>query len=88
MAHRGKLDARLLRLERVQLAGCPDCRERRGLIWIHTSREVPDGMVVHSEGTPLPCARCGLVPEQVLEIVEVVVESREDLARLGGESET
>jgi hypothetical protein len=85
MAHRGKLGARLLRIERLLPAGCPDCRHRRDLIWIHTACEEPDGTVVDSEGAPLSCGRCGSVPEQILEIVEVVVESREDLARLYAE---
>jgi hypothetical protein len=32
-----------------------------------------------------PCERCGEVPEQVVEIVETMVETREDLARLATE---
>jgi hypothetical protein len=30
---------------------------------------------------PLPCGRCHEVPEQLLEIIEVVIENREELAR-------
>jgi hypothetical protein len=48
-----------------------------------SGRQQPDGSVVEKGEGPVTCARCGEVPEQVVRIIEVVVESREDLARLG-----
>jgi hypothetical protein len=78
-----RLDARLRRLEcMTSVLGCPACEDRRGRLWIRTSRQQPDGTVIHGGDAPVPCVHCGLVPEQILEIIEVVVESREDLARL------
>jgi hypothetical protein len=40
-------------------------------------------LVAETGEWPVACARCGEVPEQVVRIIEVVVETREDLARLG-----
>jgi hypothetical protein len=40
------------------------------------------GLVVDEGDGPAPGARCGDVPERVLQIVEVVVESPEDVVRL------
>jgi hypothetical protein len=37
--------------------------------------------VVPADGAPLPCERCGEIPEEVFEIVEVVVSSPEELER-------
>ena len=42
-------------------------RVRRGTLW--------EGTVAYAAGVPQPCERCGGVPESVIEIVEVVVES-------------
>ncbi len=78
------LRGRLRRLERsVGAAGCPACRDRRGRFLQRTGREQADGSVVFEEPAPAPCRRCGQVPEHVVEIVEVVVESPADVARVG-----
>ncbi len=74
--------ARLTRLERsVGDAACPACRDRRGRVVKRTGRELADGTVRLEEPGPAPCPRCGEVPEEVVTIIEVVVETREDLAR-------
>ena len=80
-----RLNARMRRLEHTLPAGCPACRHRRGLMVVRTSRQQPDGTIVRGECNPPPCPRCGQVPEQILEIVEVVVETREDLERLAAQ---
>jgi len=61
------------------------CRDRRGCIVLVTGRRQPDDTVAYPEGEPAPCEQCGVVPEQVIAIVETVVETREDLARLAAE---
>jgi hypothetical protein len=72
-----KLRTRLQRLERHAVdAGCPACRERRGLIVFLTAERLPDGTVVTTEDEPQLCARCGQVPEQVIEVIESVVDGR------------
>jgi hypothetical protein len=48
-----------------------------------TARGSADGSLAPDQGGPAPCARCGGVPERIIQIVEVVVEGREDVARLG-----
>jgi hypothetical protein len=79
-----RLHNRLRRLEQQAPEGaCPACRHRRGLVALVTARELPDGSTVPERGGPEPCARCGGVPERIIQIVEVVVESREDVARFG-----
>ena len=72
-----RLRARLERLERSKDIdrGCPACRARRGLIAIVDVTPLPDGTVAYPADVPEPCERCGVVPESVVEIVEVVVES-------------
>jgi hypothetical protein len=79
-----RLRGRLKRLERglAADAGCTACRDRRGLVVLVGARQLADGSVVEEEDGPAACARCGEVPEQVLQIVEVVVEGWEDVARL------
>jgi hypothetical protein len=73
------LRARLQRLERRKIEiGCPACRDRRGRIALVTARRLPDGTVVAEEGEPQPCARCGQVPEQIIEVVKSVVGERTD----------
>ena len=68
-----KLHARLRRLERTTVdADCPACRERRGWTVLLTARRLPDGTVAPVEGEPQPCVRCGQVPEQIIEVVEVI----------------
>ena len=69
---------RLQRLERNKGIdrGCPACRARRGLIAMVDATPLQDGAVAYSADLPEPCERCGAVPESVVEVVEVVVESR------------
>jgi hypothetical protein len=60
-----RLDGRLRRLEGMtSVLGCPDCHQRRGRIWIRTSREQPDGTVIYREGDPLPCPAAGWCPNR------------------------
>ena len=67
------LRARLQRLERTTVvAGCPACRERRGRTVLLTARRLPDGTVPLVDGEPRPCVRCGQIPEQIIEVVEVI----------------
>jgi hypothetical protein len=71
-----RLRARLQKLEHNKAIdrGCPACRARRGLIAIVDVTPLPDGTAAYAADAPLPCERCGVVPESVIEIVEVVVE--------------
>jgi hypothetical protein len=81
-----RLSGRLHRLERrVGDTGCPACRDRRGRVVLVTSRSLPDGKTEPQGDWPPPCERCGEVPEQVVEIVETVVGTREDLIHLAAE---
>lgn len=69
------LRSRLLRLERNMVdAGCPGCRDRRGRIVLLTARRQPDGKVVVQEQEPQPCVHCGQVPEQIIEVIEIIVD--------------
>jgi hypothetical protein len=70
-----RLRARLLKLERDGALGrgCPACRQRRSLVALAVRH--PDGTTTWPAGAPQPCARCGRVPESLIEIVAVVVES-------------
>jgi hypothetical protein len=68
-----KLRHRLHRLEQRLPAGCPACRHRRGLVALVAVRQVPDEPTRTGEDAPRPCAACGDVPEQIIEIVEQVV---------------
>ena len=73
------LRGRLQRLERTKIeAGCPACRDRRGRIVLVTARRLPDGTVVAVEEKPQPCAQCGQIPEQIIEVIESVVDERTD----------
>ena len=71
------LRARLHKLEHNKAIdrGCPACRARRGLITLVDVTTLPDGTVAYAADAPQPCERCGVVPESVIKIVEVVVES-------------
>ena len=80
-----RLQARLQRLERRIIAErgtCPACRERHGHTVFIRSRRQPDGTVVSFNPEPEPCARCGEIPELVIQIIEVVVANREEALRL------
>jgi hypothetical protein len=39
-----------------------------------SAEEQPDGTIVLLDPRPVPCTRCGAVPDQVIELVEQVVE--------------
>jgi hypothetical protein len=81
-----KLHTRLQRLEqRLREPGCPACRDRRGRIVLVTSRSLPDGRTELQGDWPAPCERCSEAPEQIIEILEAMVETREDVARLAAE---
>ena len=65
-----RLHRRLERLEaRVAEAGCPACRDRRG-----------KAVFLEKEGDEWParCARCGKLPELVIEIRPVTAEDYPD----------
>jgi hypothetical protein len=72
------LHNRLRRLEQAVGTGCPACRDRRGVVVVRRRRQ---GMSLPWD-EPAPCPRCGEVPEQILEIEEVVVTTREEAQRL------
>jgi hypothetical protein len=72
-----RLRARLQKLEHNKAIdrGCPACRARRGLTAMVDVTPMPEGMVADAADAPRPCEWCGVVPESVIEIVEIVVES-------------
>jgi hypothetical protein len=71
-----RLRTRLQRLERnLVAAGCPACRDRRGLIVLRIVERFPDGSVAAEAEEPRPCVRCGQIPEQVMEVIETVVQT-------------
>jgi hypothetical protein len=56
---------------------CPACRERHGRTVLVTTRTGPDGQRSPILGNwPDACTACGQVPENVIEVVEVIVPSR------------
>jgi hypothetical protein len=72
-----RLRARLQKLEQSKVIdrGCPACRQRRGRITLVDVTRLPDGTETYPEDAPQPCARCAVVPEFIVEVVEAVVES-------------
>jgi len=74
------------RLRRLELAaggrdlGCPACRDRRGRIVLVTSQRLPDGTRAREGDWPAPCAACGVVPEQTLEIVKPIMGAHGEAA--------
>jgi hypothetical protein len=58
--------------------GYPGCRDRTGRVALVGSRRLPDGTTTPEGDRPAPCERCGEIPEQIIEVVEVVVETWED----------
>ena len=69
------LRTRLQRLERNSIdADCPACRDRRGQMFVRVAERLPDGTVADGDDLPQPCARCGQIPERVIQVVETVVE--------------
>ena len=74
-----RLHTRLQRLERsVGAAGCPDCQERRGRVALVQAETLPDGIVVSLAAEPFSCARCGQIPETIIQILETVVDCPAD----------
>jgi hypothetical protein len=72
-----RLRTRLQPLERNRIdSGCPACRGRRGRIVLLRAEQLPDGTGAVVDGPPTPCARCGQIPEQIIEVVETVVGER------------
>lgn len=59
---------------------CPACRDRRGRIVMTTSQRMPDGTTAPQGDWPAPCAACGAVPEQLVEIVMPVVDAHGEAA--------
>jgi hypothetical protein len=72
-----RIRGRLARLERTVGTGCPDCRHRRGHVFLHISRQAPDGTLHSATAAPRPCSRCGQIPEEVIEVVEAIIATRE-----------
>jgi hypothetical protein len=70
--------AQLQKLEQNKAIGraCPVCCERLGLTPMVDVTPLPDGMLAYGIDVPKPCKRCGVVPESIIEIVEVVVEGQ------------
>jgi hypothetical protein len=68
------LHNRLRRLEQAVGTGCPACRDRRGLVVVRRRRQGTSLAWLE----PSPCVRCGEVPEQVLQLEEIVVTSRQE----------
>jgi hypothetical protein len=81
-----RIAARVARLERHPGAGCPACRDRRGDLVLHVRRQKTDGTVHPVTGAPQPCGRCGQVPEEVIDVVEVIINTREERERLPPEA--
>jgi hypothetical protein len=68
------LRTQLQRLERNSIdADCPACRDRRGQILVQVAERLPDGTMAVDSEEPQPCARCGQIPERVIQVVETVV---------------
>jgi hypothetical protein len=75
-----RIAARLARLERHPGAGCPVCRDRRVYTVLHVIREEADGTTHSVTEAPQPCGHCGEMREGLVEIIEVIVSTRRDLA--------
>jgi hypothetical protein len=76
------LRARLGRLEQRLLGGkggCRACRDRRGRIVVITEDASVDGTMAPRDPEPETCSRCGEIPERIVQLVEVVVKSREEI---------
>ena len=72
-----RLRARLGRLGRPvgRPSACAAGAGRTGLLVLTTARRLPDGTIVPQGDQPAPCAACGKVPEQIIEVIETVVDS-------------
>jgi hypothetical protein len=74
------LKRRLAKLEAaiaVTVGGCMACRDRRGDTVLVSGDLSPEGSFVPSSGAemPAPCPECGEVPEEIIQITEVLVEA-------------
>jgi hypothetical protein len=58
---------------------CPSCRDRSGRMLLVTERRPADGkrLPQESQKAPEPCSQCGQVPEGIIRVAEVLVETRE-----------
>lgn len=78
-----RLHHRLRRPERVVgTPACPACPGRRDGHVLLISRQLLDGTVLREASYPTACDVCGALPENVIEVVEVVIEQHDDLAHL------
>jgi hypothetical protein len=62
----------------------------RGDLSTHTSPTFADSILMRRRrrrrtGAPLPCEHCGEVFEEVIEIVQVVLSTRQELERISGD---
>ena len=83
---RVNLRSRLERLERAlgAVGRCPTCRDRPDVVYRVLRQDSPDATARLERGgshSGEPCPDCGWAPE-VMEIFEVVVRTREDVARM------
>jgi hypothetical protein len=75
-----RLRTRLQKLEQSRtFVGCPACRHRRVIV-TRTCTPLPDGSVVWDVDKPQPCARCGQIPEQIIEVILSVVDERSNVS--------
>jgi hypothetical protein len=70
-----RLRTRLHMLElRVGPLGCPACRDRRGRQLLLDVTQLSDGTILPAPDQPPPCAKCGQVPEFLIEVVWPIEE--------------
>jgi hypothetical protein len=72
---------RLARLERQLIrgeGGRRACQDRRRVVLIETE-QMADGTVVLRDPQPEPCAVCGEVPEQIIEVMLTTVTRRDEI---------
>jgi hypothetical protein len=72
-----RLDTRLRRPEAAVPVGCRARSDRRRSALLHIHPQNPDGTISSETDDPQPCERCGEVPEEIIEIVDVLVETHE-----------
>jgi hypothetical protein len=65
---------------------CPACSDRSGRTILVTERRSADGTLLpqKSQKIPEPCPQCGQVPESIIRVVEVLVETREQANEIPG----
>src|SRR5437867_2551584 len=75
---------RLQRLEQVApKATCPACRDRSGRSVLVITHRLADGSWLSqtTDMMPEPCFACGEIPESIIEITEVLLQSREQVEK-------